>query len=169
MCDGAATGSGFHDRVGNDGLPCLPSDGRWGGDLQAGETLYEECRICPGDRGQGEPRRHGPALVTQSPAQLVKLLMKYRAGLHRTARLSLEARQMRSIARQLPDEQAILDVAAYIGTLLPEPGRADRSAAATNPTGLKPASLTRDTMRMRRSAQFRSAGAGISSPASPER
>jgi cytochrome c553 len=87
------------------------------GDPARGQASYALCLACHGDRGQGNQPVGGPALTGQSDWYLVAQMQKFREGLRGTHPDDPHGAQMRPMALALPDEQAILDVVAYIRTL----------------------------------------------------
>jgi cytochrome c oxidase subunit 2 len=87
------------------------------GDPARGRAGYAVCLACHGDRAQGNQATGGPALADQADWYLVSQLTKFRQGLRGTHPNDPNGAQMRPMAMALPDDQAILDVVAYIRTL----------------------------------------------------
>jgi len=104
--------------------PVDPADMMTGGDPGAGRLLFTQpidgsqpCVDCHGDRGEGKRDMNGPSLLHQSDWYLVAQLIKFRQGIRGADNLDVSGITMRPQALALPDEQAILDVVAYIETL----------------------------------------------------
>ena len=87
-----------------------------GGDPQRGAQHYALCAACHGAQGQGNEQMKAPRLVGTNDWYLVSSLQKYKAGIRGSNPANPNGAVMRSFAAQL-DEQAILDLVAYIGTL----------------------------------------------------
>ncbi len=86
------------------------------GDVGRGAALYRGCAACHGASGQGNRGFNAPRLAGQSDWYLVRQLQNYRAGV-RGARGDLSSIQMRASVGVLTNDQAVLDVVAYINTL----------------------------------------------------
>lgn len=87
-----------------------------GGDAQRGAQRYALCSACHGANGGGNEQMKAPRLVGTNDWYLVSSLQKYKAGIRGSNPANPNGAVMRSFAAQL-DEQAILDLVAYIGTL----------------------------------------------------
>jgi cytochrome c553/enamine deaminase RidA (YjgF/YER057c/UK114 family) len=99
------------------------------GNVARGEMLYGNCAACHGADGAGNEAVRAPSLLGLNDWYQVKQLLDYRAG-HRGAHPDDSyGGAMRAAALQLPDEQAVYDVAAYVQTLT------DAAAGATGPGG----------------------------------
>ena len=88
-----------------------------GGDAVKGAKYYETCAACHGKKGDGNEQMNAPRLVNTSDWYLVSSLQNFRAGVRGWSSNNSNARMMRAMSAQLPDEQAIKDVVAYILTL----------------------------------------------------
>jgi cytochrome c553 len=86
-----------------------------GGDAQAGTAGYAICVACHGDKGQGNPTVHGPPLTTQPDWYLFAQLKKFKAGIRGQPSDSVGS-TMRAMSLTIPDEKAMKNVVAYIGT-----------------------------------------------------
>ena len=86
------------------------------GDAERGAALYRSCAACHGESGLGNRGFNAPRLAGQSDWYLVRQLQNYRTGV-RGARGDLSSIQMRASTGVLADDQAIIDVVAYINTL----------------------------------------------------
>jgi cytochrome c553 len=100
------------------------------GDAARGRALYQTCTACHGDGNAGMPALHAPGLAGLDDWYLVRQLQKYRDGLLGYDEADVFGRQMRSAMAVLPDEQAIRDVVAYIGTLVPQANRTSSNPGA---------------------------------------
>jgi cytochrome c oxidase subunit 2 len=91
------------------------------GDAQLGKAHYSVCQNCHGTNAEGNQATGAPRLVGLQEWYLVKQLTKFRTGLRGSDPQDEFGQQMASIAKALPDEQSINDVAAYIMTLRTDP------------------------------------------------
>lgn len=88
-----------------------------GGDATRGKTLYAPCAACHGPDGAGIQQLNGAPLRASSDWYLQRQMHNFRAGIRGTNPLDTSGALMRPMSMTLPDEQAILDVIAYITTL----------------------------------------------------
>jgi cytochrome c553 len=88
-----------------------------GGDAARGQTFYATCTACHGPEGKGNETLQAPALNHANDWYLVRQLQNYKQGVRGTNPKDQQGPLMRPMAMTLPDEQALKDVAAYIGTL----------------------------------------------------
>lgn len=89
------------------------------GDAARGISLFQSCAACHGSKAEGNQPLGGPALTTQNDWYLVTQLKNYRNGNRGHHSDDSYGQQMRAAAQLLADDQAILDVVAYISTLQP--------------------------------------------------
>mgnify|MGYP001260762677 CR=1 FL=1 len=98
-----------------------PSGPAWAasaGDLVRGKALYTKtCVACHGDQAQGKREMNSPALHTQEPWYLLAQLQKFRGGLRGTNPKDTNGALMKAIAQTLPDEQSVVDVAAFVSSI----------------------------------------------------
>lgn len=100
------------------GLIWLLSSPVWAGvDIARGESLYATCATCHGASAEGQQALSAPRLNHLREVYIVAQLEKFRAGIRGGEGASVSAKQMAPMAAVLPDEQALLDVAAYIASL----------------------------------------------------
>jgi cytochrome c oxidase subunit 2 len=85
------------------------------GDAARGARLYSTCASCHGARGEGNAALNAPSLKTND-WYIVAQLSNYRTGVRGVGGSETDA-QMRAMALTLPDDQAIVDVTAYIDSL----------------------------------------------------
>ncbi|TGD75801.1 c-type cytochrome [Mangrovimicrobium sediminis] len=83
----------------------------------AGEQRYAPCASCHGDAAQGDQAQGAPRLNHLSAVYITAQLEKFSAGQRGGADASPQAQAMAAMARTLPDEQAMLEVAVYISAL----------------------------------------------------
>ena len=88
------------------------------GDADAGKVLYATCAACHGANGAGAAAmKAAPRLTHLDSAYLVAQLQKFKVGIRGGEGTSKVSTQMAAMTASLVDEQAMLDVAAYIATL----------------------------------------------------
>lgn len=86
------------------------------GDPIKGKALYITCAACHGQNGEGLQAANSPRLAGLLEWYLISQLKHFRAGLRGGNSEDTYGAQMALMATTLPNEKAILDVAAYIGT-----------------------------------------------------
>lgn len=89
------------------------------GDPVRGQTLFPVCSGCHGIDGAGNPMLSAPRLAGQHAGYLVEQLQAFRSGKRGANPEDGMGVQMAAMARTLADDQAVLDVAAYLATLRP--------------------------------------------------
>jgi cytochrome c oxidase subunit II len=87
------------------------------GSVERGKILFGTCAACHGPGGEGQESTQAPRLQGSNDWYVVRQLEAFRAGRRGSDSRDTYGQQMRAIALTLPDEQALRDVAAYIGTL----------------------------------------------------
>jgi len=88
-----------------------------GGDALRGQTLYAPCAACHGPDAAGIQPLNGAPLRASNDWYLQRQMHNFRSGIRGTNPLDTSGALMRPMSMTLPDEQAILDVIAYITTL----------------------------------------------------
>jgi len=88
-----------------------------GGDAAKGKTLFAVCVACHQADAAGNEALKAPPLTHASDWYLVNSLKKFKAGIRGTNPLDVSGAGMRPMAQTLTDDQAVLDVVAYIVTL----------------------------------------------------
>jgi cytochrome c oxidase subunit 2 len=88
-------------------------------DVARGEELFALCATCHGAGGQGDQARGAPALAGLERWYVEAQLQKFRAGLRAYHAADVMGLQMRPMARTLPTDADVANVAAYIATLPP--------------------------------------------------
>lgn len=87
------------------------------GNAEQGKALYTTCAACHGPDGGGNQAMNAPPLAHANGWYLVSTLEKYKAGIRGGNPQNTNSVLMRGMAAQLPDQQAIKNVVAYIETL----------------------------------------------------
>lgn len=87
------------------------------GDAGKGKEHFAFCVQCHGENGQGMLQSGAPQLAGQHAWYVVRQLQNFRAGIRGSHEDDEYGQLMRSMAKTLPDEQAIKDVAAYVAGL----------------------------------------------------
>lgn len=100
------------------GLPQAPADPTLeGGDAARGKMLYTPCAACHGQQAEGLQALGGPAMKASADWYLLKQIQNYKTGIRGTDPRDTTGMRMRPMSMVLADEQAMLDVIAYIMTL----------------------------------------------------
>jgi cytochrome c553 len=86
---------------------------------QAGKPFYATCMACHGPQGAGNEAMRAPPIAGQADWYLMRQLTKFRHGVRGAVQGDAQGAQMRPMAMTLPNDQAVKDVVAYIGTLNP--------------------------------------------------
>lgn len=94
---------------------------RKGGDPAAGAGRYATCAACHGAGAEGNPALNAPKLAGQASWYLKRQLINFRQGARGTHEKDTHGKVMAPMAATLPDEAAVDDVVAYIGTLPDKP------------------------------------------------
>jgi cytochrome c553 len=87
------------------------------GDPAKGQASFAVCIACHGPQAKGNEALGAPILTRQADWYLVAQIKKFRQGLRGTHPTDVRGGQMRPMAMTLADDQAILDVVAYIRSL----------------------------------------------------
>ena len=91
-------------------------------DIERGKELFALCSACHGANGEGIQALNSPANAGQDLWYMIRQLKNYKRGIRGANPDDIYGAQMRPMAMQLVDDQAIEDVSAYITTLaLPKP------------------------------------------------
>lgn len=98
------------------GFPDVPAEPTLSGDVAAGQAAYAICVACHGAAGEGNEQLGGPRLAGQSDWYLVRQIRNYRQGLRGYDPKDIYGLQMKSMAATLADDEAIVDVVAYINS-----------------------------------------------------
>ena len=87
------------------------------GDATKGAQYFATCAACHGQKGEGNQALSAPPLVANSDWYVMRQIQNFKAGIRGSDARDATGMQMRPMAYTLPDDQAILDVLAYIETL----------------------------------------------------
>ena len=99
-------------------LPDEPVPDTVRGGVERGARLYEQgCALCHGADGMGVEALNAPRQAGMTDWYLIRQLEKFRDGLRGDHPEDTYGAQMIAPSRMLPDEQAVLDVIAYINSL----------------------------------------------------
>ncbi len=105
-----------------DGQPTFAeSAAQAAGDVAAGQAGYAVCASCHGAQGEGNQALNAPKLAGQQDWYLKRQLMNYKNGVRGAGADDVLGQQMASMAATLPDERAVDNVVAYIGTFPDQP------------------------------------------------
>lgn len=88
-----------------------------GGDPESGKQKYAVCIACHGPNAQGNQALNAPPLAGMSDWYQLTSLKNFKAGVRGTNPKDAIGALMRPMSMTLADEQAMLDVIAYIHTL----------------------------------------------------
>ncbi len=88
-------------------------------DPDKGKAHFAICQGCHGAEGQGNQELGAPSLAGQHGWYLIRQLQNFRHGIRGVHDDDAYGQPMASMAKTLPDEQAVKDVTAYIATLAP--------------------------------------------------
>ena len=86
-------------------------------DMAAGKTLYTTCAACHGPDAGGNQALNAPRNAGQQDWYMKRQLQAFKDGIRGAAPGDVYGAQMRPMAMTLPNEAAIDNVVAYIGTL----------------------------------------------------
>lgn len=98
-------------------LPAAPGSRTVRGKAKRGRTAYTSCAACHGTQAEGNAELGAPPLAAHDDWYVVEQLNAFRLGLRGTHADDTFGQQMRAAATMLPDDQAVADVATYLGTL----------------------------------------------------
>lgn len=97
--------------------PVNPEPTLEGGNPETGKIYFAACTQCHGANARGVLDEFGPPLVGANDWYLLQQLQNFKAGRRGTAEGDVTGAKMRPFSMTLPNEQAMKDVIAYIGTL----------------------------------------------------
>jgi cytochrome c oxidase subunit 2 len=101
----------------------LASVHAWAGDAAAGKALYPVCTACHGPAGEGNQAMNAPKLAGQEAWYIVKQMQLFQNEARGSAPGDMQGMQMAAMAKgpQLATEEALNNLAAYIGTFPVQP------------------------------------------------
>jgi len=97
--------------------PASPEAVNVGGNASKGRILYMICMSCHGPQGAGDLKQHAPPLARANDWYLLAQLRKFKAGIRGSDPRDASGLLMQPQAKNLPNEQAMKDVIAYIMTM----------------------------------------------------
>lgn len=100
-------------------LPAQRSEPSVAGDASRGAELYAACAACHGENGEGSAELAAPRLAGLADWYVAAQLTAFRSGLRGQHADDGHGQEMRAAALELPDGQALNDVALYLTTLEP--------------------------------------------------
>jgi cytochrome c oxidase subunit II len=98
-------------------LPSTESRATVRGKANRGKATFVACATCHGTEAQGSAQLGAPPLRGLDDWYVVNALNAFRTGLRGSDPQDTHGLQMRAAAAALADEQAVLDVVAYLATL----------------------------------------------------
>jgi cytochrome c oxidase subunit 2 len=98
-------------------LPDEPAPATITGNTANGEKLYAVCAYCHGDEGQGIQAMNAPRAAGMSDWYIARQLKNFKAGIRGSHPADYYGMQMGFMAKTLHNDQAVLDLVAYINTL----------------------------------------------------
>lgn len=98
-------------------LPETRAPSTLAGDIEQGKVLYQTCSSCHGVDGKGIWSTNAPRLAGMSDWYLARQLKNYQQGIRGSHRQDFNGAQMVSMAKVLPDDQAISDLLGYVHSL----------------------------------------------------
>ncbi len=103
-------------------MPAPPADAEGNnvaatGDAGTGKNYYATCAACHGQNGMGNEALNAPPIAQLDAWYIDTQLHKYRTGIRGAHPRDVEGAQMAPMAKALPSDEALTDVAAYISTL----------------------------------------------------
>lgn len=87
------------------------------GDITKGKQIYQLCIACHGANAEGSYFTKAPPLAGQQDWYIIDQLKKFKDGLRGTHPKDIPGIQMRLMSKALVDDNAIKNVAAYLGSL----------------------------------------------------
>ena len=85
--------------------------------LEQGKEYFEICQSCHGENAQGNQTTGAPRLSGQYDWYLIRQLTIFRADIRGAHEKDTYGQSMSAMSKMLPDDQAVRDVVAHIGTL----------------------------------------------------
>jgi len=92
-------------------------------DAQAGKSLYPVCSACHGPTGQGNQAMNSPKLAGQEAWYIIRQMQLFQNDARGTASGDMQGMQMAMMSKgpQLQGNEALQNLAAYIGTFESKP------------------------------------------------
>ena len=87
------------------------------GDATKGKAAYAVCAACHGANGRGNKALNAPKIAGQEPWYLERQLNNFKAGVRGAHPKDPYGMQMRPMALTLANNQAVLDMAAFLSSM----------------------------------------------------
>lgn len=84
---------------------------------QGGHDLYESCKSCHGERGEGKESIAAPAIAGLPRWYVESTVRKFRTGLRGAHPDDYEGLRMRPMSRQMANDQEVETVSAYVASM----------------------------------------------------
>lgn len=91
------------------------------GDVQRGSEAYVTCSVCHGRNAEGNRALNSPRLDNKQDWYLIRQLKYYKYGARGTQPEDIYGQQMAAAMAVVSDDQAIVDIVAYIMTMAKGP------------------------------------------------
>lgn len=82
-----------------------------------GATLFNTCKVCHGEKGEGNKTLNAPTLVNMNPWYIERQLNNFRHGIRGVDTRDEHGAQMATIAKTLTSDESVKAVVEYIKTL----------------------------------------------------
>jgi cytochrome c oxidase subunit 2 len=118
LARGGSGGDGGAAAAGAGGAAAEPAASLEKADPERGRQLFQQtCIACHGPEAAGMRQLNSPALHIQEDWYIAAQLIKFRTGIRGTDPKDITGLQMAPMAKALPDDQAVYDLAAYISSI----------------------------------------------------
>jgi len=87
------------------------------GDATKGKAAYAVCDACHGANGMGNKALNAPRIAGQEPWYLERQLKNFKGGIRGADPKDTYGMQMRPMALTLANDQAVLDMAAFLSSM----------------------------------------------------
>lgn len=99
------------------GLTPAPEEAERLGTADVGKNHYAACAACHGTDGKGNEAMNAPPIGMLQSWYIESQLHKFRNGIRGAHPDDTTGQQMAPMAKTIPNEQAVTDLAAYVSTL----------------------------------------------------
>lgn len=97
-------------------LAPAPNETQHAGDAAAGKVHYAACAACHGADGKGNQALNAPPIGLLQSWYVETQLKKFRSGVRGAHPDDVTGKQMAPMAKTIPNDQAVTDLAAYVST-----------------------------------------------------
>lgn len=98
-------------------LEPAPEETQLAGDPTVGKNYYATCAACHGQEGKGQVALNAPPIGMLQSWYIETQLTKFRHGIRGAHPDDVTGQQMAPMAKTIPNDQAVTDLAAYVSTL----------------------------------------------------